>query len=55
MFGRGKVGKRKLVEVKKKKSREKVQCIDPVIPMRAPPPPTVVEKSSWECSYCGFQ
>ena len=38
MFGRGKIGKRKLIEAKTKKSRAKVPLIDPQ-PMQAPPAP----------------
>ena len=55
MFGRGKIGKRKLIEAKTKKSRAKVPLIDPQ-PMQAPPAPaSSVDQSLLECQHYGFK
>ena len=52
MFGRGKIGKRKLLEAKSKKSRAKVPLIDPQ-PMQAPPAPA--SSVELDCQHCGFK
>ena len=52
MFGRGKIGKRKLIEAKTKKSRAKVPLIDPQ-PMQAPPAPA--SPVELDCQHCGFK
>ena len=50
-----KIGKKKLIEAKTKKSRVKVPLIDPQ-PMQAPPAPaSSVDQSSLDCPHCGFK